>query len=64
MKEMLTEEHKSMLKYFWEEKGDIERYCDFEKLKPIIQEEYPELLKAWYDYKTSIRTMNAICNSL
>jgi hypothetical protein len=52
------------LKYFWEEKGDIERYVYFEELKPQIQEEYPELLKAWYDYKASIKIMDAVVKSL
>jgi len=62
--EKLTEEQISDLKYFWEEKGDIERYCDFEKLKPQIQEQLPELLKAWYDYKASIKIMDAVIKSL
>lgn len=35
--EKLTEEQINDLQYFWEEKGDLERYCDFEKLKPQIQ---------------------------
>lgn len=60
----LTEDQISDIKYFWEEKGDIERYCDFKKLKPQIQEEFPELLKAWYDYKASFKIMNLIINSL
>jgi len=60
----LTDEQKDMLRYFWEEKGDITRYCEFEELKPIIQEEYPELLKAWYDYQASIKIMDAVCKSL
>jgi hypothetical protein len=60
----LTDEQKSDIRYFWEEKGDISRYCDFEELKPIIQEEYPELLKAWYDYKASIKIMDVVIKSL
>ena len=59
----LTSEQKDMIRYFWEEKGSLERYCDFEELKPIIQEEYPEILKAWYDYKASIKIMDAVINS-
>ena len=63
-KNELTEEDISMLKYFWEEKGDIERYTAFKELKPIIQEHHPELLKAWSDYKASIKIMDAVVNSL
>lgn len=60
----LTEEQISLLKYFWEEKGDIEKYHGFEKLKPQIQEQFPELLKAWQDYKASIKIMDAVVESL
>jgi len=56
----LTDEHLSMLKYFWEEKGDLERYYAFEELKPIIQEERPEIMKAWNDYKASITILDAV----
>lgn len=62
--EKLTDEQISDLKYFWEEKGDLERYVYFEELKPQIQEQHPELLKAWYDYKTSIKIMDVVVKSL
>ena len=62
--EKLTEEQIYDLKYFWEEKGDLERLCNFEELKPKIQEQFPELLKAWNDYKTSIKIMNAVVKSI
>jgi len=64
MAEKLTEQQIYDLKYFWEEKGDLERFCDFELLKPQIQEQFPELLKAWYDYRTSIKILNAVVKSL
>ena len=60
----LTEEEINDLKYFWEDKGDLERYCHFEGLKPKIQQQFPELLKAWYDYKASIGIMNAVIKNL
>jgi len=62
--EKLTEEQINDLKYFWEEKGDLERLYNFEELKPKIQEQFPELLKAWYDYKASIKIMDAVVKSL
>ena len=62
--EKLTIEQISDLRYFWEEKGDLERYAFFEELKPQIQEQFPELLKAWYDYKASIKIMDAVVESL
>lgn len=62
--EKLTEEQILDIQYFWEDKRDIERYCDFEKLKPQIQEQFPELLKAWHDYKASIKIMSAVVHSI
>ena len=62
--ERLTDAQISLLKYFWEDKGDLERFGKFEQLKPQIQEQYPELLKAWYDYKASIKIMDAVVKSL
>lgn len=62
--EKLTEDQIQDLKYFWQEKGNLERFCDFEELKPQIQNEYPELLKAWYDYKASIQILNLVIESL
>lgn len=53
-----------MLKYFWEEKGNIERYVGFEAMKPKLQEQFPEVLKAWNDYKTSERIFDAVITSL
>ena len=44
------------LKYFWEEKGSIERYCSFNE----AIEKFPLLKKAWDDYKLSIEMINCI----
>jgi len=60
----LTDEQRSMLRYFWEEKGDLSAYCDFEELKPAIRKECPELLWAWQDYLKSVKNLDAICRSL
>lgn len=62
--ESLTQEQINDLKYFWEEYRNLERYCDFEKLKPQIQEQLPELLKAWNDYKLSKKIMSIIVESI
>lgn len=60
----LSDAQISMLRYYWENKGDIERYSEFKELIPQIQEQYPELLKAWYDYKASGKIMDAVVKSL
>ena len=56
----LTDEDLSSIAYFWLEKGDLERWTGWEQAKPAVARQYPEILKAWEDYKTSIRTMNAV----
>ena len=53
-----AEEMLDMLRYFWEEKGDIERYSGFDR--EAIAKAYPEVLKAWDDYNTARRMLNAV----
>lgn len=62
--EKLTKQELNDLVYFWQNKGDLERFTNFEKLKPKIENEYPEILKAWNDYKTSIKIMNSVMDSI
>lgn len=52
------------LKYYWEDRNDLERWAEFEGLKPQIEKEYPQLLKAWNDYKISVAIMDAVIKSL
>ena len=60
----LTQEQIDDLRYFWQEKGNLERYCDFEKLKPQIEKQLPLLFKAWNDYKLSIENLNMVVDNL
>ncbi len=60
----LTEGDKRSLQYFWEEKSDLETMICFEELVPLIEKEYPEVMKAWLDYKISIRTLNAVIKNM
>lgn len=46
-----------MLQYFWEEKGDISRYCDYDEAK--LQEYLPHVWQAWTQYRLAIRTLTA-----
>lgn len=59
---MDREEMLSMLTYFWQEKGDIERWSSFDREK--VAAEFPELLKAWDDYVTAHKVMNAVVSGL
>ena len=60
----LTKENLKDLVYFWKFKGDLERFSNFKELKPLIEKEYPEILKAWNDYKTSIKILDAVINTI
>ena len=64
MENGLKEEDINNLQYFWEEKGDLERFTGFEKLTPILEKERPEVLKAWNDYKASIRILDIVIKNL
>ena len=44
--------------YFWKEKGDIERFTSFDR--KYLAREFPEVLKAWDDYKASRRVLDAV----
>ena len=60
----LTDEDKGDIVYFWQEKRDLSRLCSWERIKPAVAREYPEILKAWEDYLTAIRTLNAVVKQL
>lgn len=47
-----------MLAYFWNEKEDLERWTRFSR--EMMRREFPEILKAWDDYKLSRRTLTAV----
>ncbi len=53
-----------MLQYFWEEKEDIERYCDFEDIKEDLAENYPEILKCWNDYKITKKLLGIVLTNV
>lgn len=62
--EKLTEQQIDDLKYFWWEKGDLERWCDFEKLKPQIEKEFPRIIYLWEEHKSCVKMLNVIMDSI
>lgn len=46
------------LRYFWEDKRDLERYFAFDR--ELLKKRYPEVLDAWDRYKTAERSLSAI----
>jgi len=61
---MISEEDSRMIQYFWEEKGDIERWTSWKDKLPSILEEAPELVVAWNNYKIATRTLTTIIKGL
>jgi len=51
-----------MLAYFWEEKGDIERWNGFSR--EHLAREFPAVLKAWDDYTASRLVMDAVVRDM
>lgn len=63
---MLTESDINDIQYFWQEKGDLERWVgwnDPETQQRIIAA-CPELVKLWNDYKTAERLLNLIVENI
>ena len=59
-----TEEDYNMIKYFWEEKGDITRWANWEKRKNVIFFNHPELAYAMDDYDKALKFMNLVVKML
>jgi hypothetical protein len=51
------EEQARMLQYFWEEKGNIERWVGFDKA--IASGAFPHVRDAWEDYLRARENMTA-----
>lgn len=61
---MITEQDINMIIYFAEEKGDIERWSEWESRKEEIGKVYPELIPAIKAKVIAERTLQAIINSI
>ena len=55
------EEYLSNIRYFWQEKGDIERFCDFDIKK--LEEYCPELAEAYKQYKNYEKIVETLLNN-
>ncbi len=58
-----TDSDYTMVEYFWEEKEDITRWCDWEKKKPLFARDCPEPIRAFNSYIIAKRTISAIIKS-
>lgn len=60
----LTHRDLSMIEYFHKMKGDITRWAQWEEKKPLIKEEYPELIDALERVEIAEKTLNKIVDSI
>lgn len=47
-----------MIRYFWQDKKDLERWTGFDR--DYLAREFPAVLKAWDDYKASRAVLDAV----
>lgn len=56
------EDFRNMVKYFWQEKGDIERWSSFDRA--FAEEHFPHVLDAWERHKKAEKILSLIVESL
>lgn len=52
------DQFKTMVEYFWNEKGNVERYSSWSEER--CERVWPAFLHAWRDYKKAVIVLNAI----
>jgi len=60
----MTENDKTMIDYFFNDLGDIERWSSWEDRKGDIAAEYPELIAALDNLTVAERTLRAVVKSV
>lgn len=58
--EPITAEDLEAIRYFWHERGDITRWCDWDTKAEALKAQFPEIVKAQQDYEASMKTMTAV----
>lgn len=64
MDEKLKESDYAMVQYFYEEKGDIERWSEWENKKPLFKKYNPELIKAIKKVKKAEWKLSKVIDNL
>jgi hypothetical protein len=55
------EEDERMVDYFWNQKGDLDRWTEFQERRPHLP---ASLVRAWDDYKHAEAVLDAIVSKL
>ena len=64
VKETLTDDDLSAIVYYWQERGDLERWGQWREVAPLVREELPELWHAWLTYLNACSAITAIVNKI
>lgn len=56
-----AETFKNMVVYFWQERGDVERYCYWSEAR--CAEVWPEFLFVWKQYKSAEGVLDTLVKS-
>lgn len=60
----VTAEDLLMIRYFWEEKGDLTSYCSWEEIQVDLAKRYPAIYDAWARYRSAVKTLDVLVGAL
>ena len=60
----ITEDDIRMVKYFWDEKGDVKRWAEWNEHLADFEKEFPELVKVVQDYDMAKKILNAVIKGI
>lgn len=58
--EVITEQDLASIRFFWEEKEDVERWIQWKDKLPLLREQHPELVDAVERYRIAKLTLSAV----
>lgn len=64
MESKLTDSDLRMIACFWREKHDLRAWADWNEKKPLIRENFPEIIDAWERYLSAKKTMDVLAENL
>jgi hypothetical protein len=60
----VTESDINMIDYFLIDRGDITRWCAWEKRRPVIEKTFPELIAALNTHEVAKKTLARVARSI
>lgn len=62
--EKISDEDLLAIQFFWEERGSVTRWCDWEKKLPLLRKQYPELVDAVGRYHLARNVLSATVKAI